>query len=186
MLIALSTTFQDHETTLQRIVDALAGLPVRGVLTTGPAVDPNGVRAPANVRVVRSAPHGALLREATVAVTHAGHGTVMKSLAAGVPMLCLPMGRDQNDNAARVVAHGAGMRLRPNAASAKIARAVQRLIAEPRFEECAARLGEAVRADAERGAAVQEVDALTSRRPREIRSRPAETADGMDRRAHAG
>lgn len=186
VLIALSTTFQDHERTLQRIVDGLAGLPVRGVLTTGPAVDPRSVRAPANVRVVRSAPHAALLREAAVAVTHAGHGTVMKALAAGVPMLCLPMGRDQNDNAARVVAHGAGLRLRPNAASAKIARAVQRLISEPRFAECAARLGDAVRADAERGAAVEELDALTSRRAREIRSHPAETAGGMDRRAHTG
>jgi MGT family glycosyltransferase len=173
VLVGLSTTFQDHERTLQRIVDALGALPVRGVVTTGPAIDPHSVRAPGNVQVVASAPHAALLREAAVVVTHAGHGTVMKALAAGVPMVCLPMGRDQNDNAARVVAHGAGLRLRRNATPASIARAVRRLIAEPPFAESAKRLGDAIRADAERGAAVQELEELTRAPSRQVRPRAA-------------
>ena len=40
-------------------------------------------------------------------VTHAGHGTVLKTLAAGVPMVCMPMGRDQKDNTVRVLRLGA-------------------------------------------------------------------------------
>ena len=40
VLVALSSTFQDHAACLQRIVDGLAGLPVRGLVTTGPALDP--------------------------------------------------------------------------------------------------------------------------------------------------
>jgi MGT family glycosyltransferase len=161
VLVALSTTYQDQERTLQRIVDALGGLPVRGVVTTGPPIDPQTVRAPGNVQVVRSAPHAAILAHAAAVVTHAGHGTVMKALAADVPMLCLPMGRDQNDNAARVVAHGAGLRLRPNASSPAIARAVRRLIDEPRFSQGAARLGDAIRADAQQSIAVDELEELS-------------------------
>jgi MGT family glycosyltransferase len=160
VLVALSTTFQDQERTLQRIVDALGRLPVRAVVTTGPAIEVATVRAPARVQVVESAPHAAILGEAAAVVTHAGHGTVMKALAAGVPMLCLPMGRDQNDNAARVVAHGAGLRLRRNAGARAIARAVGRLLADPAFRASAARLGDAVRADAQRDAAADELEEL--------------------------
>ncbi|HUR86266.1 MAG TPA: glycosyltransferase [Solirubrobacteraceae bacterium] len=164
VLVALSTTFQDHELTLQRILDAIGSLPVRAVVTTGPAIEPRSLRAPANAQVVESAPHNAILREAAAVVTHAGHGTVMKALAADVPLLCLPMGRDQNDNAARVVAHGAGLRLRPKAPSPNIARDVRRLIAEPAFRRGAARLGEAVRDAARDGTAVAEIEGLV--RPR--------------------
>ena len=53
-----------------------------------------------------------LLAEASVVVTHAGHGTVLKTLAAGVPLVCMPMGRDQKDNTVRVLRLGAGVRIR--------------------------------------------------------------------------
>ena len=52
-----------------------------------------------------------MLREASAVVTHAGHGTVLKSLAAG-PLVCIPMARDQKDNTVRVLRLGAGVRLR--------------------------------------------------------------------------
>jgi UDP:flavonoid glycosyltransferase YjiC (YdhE family) len=40
-------------------------------------------------------PHAAVLGQTRLVVTHAGHGTVMAAVTAGVPMLCTPMGRDQ-------------------------------------------------------------------------------------------
>jgi MGT family glycosyltransferase len=160
VLVAFSTTFQDHERTLQRVVDALGVLPVRAVVTTGPAIDPGALRASERVQVVASAPHQAVLREAAAVVTHAGHGIVMKALAADVPLLCMPMGRDQNDNAARVVAHGAGLRLKPGAAPRAIGRAVRRLLDEPGFAASAARLGAQIRAAAAGQGAVDELEAL--------------------------
>lgn len=36
VLVAMPSTFQDHAQCLQRIIDALGTLPVRGVVTTGP------------------------------------------------------------------------------------------------------------------------------------------------------
>jgi MGT family glycosyltransferase len=160
VLVALSTTYQDQQRALQRVADALGALPLRGVVTTGPALDPQALSASANVQVVSSAPHAAILPHAAAVVTHAGHGTVMKALAADVPMLCMPMGRDQNDNAARVVAHGCGLRLRPTAGTAAITRAIRRLIDEPTFRRGARDLGVAIRDAARNSTAVDELEAL--------------------------
>jgi MGT family glycosyltransferase len=148
VLVALSSTFQDQIDCMQRIVDALATLPVRAVVTTGPPVDPSALTAAPNVAVVRSAPHSQILEQASVAVTHGGHGTVIKSLAAGVPVVVMHHGRDQADNAARVTARGAGVAVKRAAKPATIAAAVRRVLDEPSYRVNAARLGEAVRRDA--------------------------------------
>ena len=86
-------------------------LPVRAVLTAGRAVDPEEIQAGPTVQVTGCPLHTQVLHEASVVVTHAGHGTVLKSLAAGVPLVCIPMGRDQKDNTVRVLRLGAGVRL---------------------------------------------------------------------------
>ncbi len=44
VLVAMSSTPQDQVDCLQRVVDALSALPVRGIVTTGPAVDPKTLR----------------------------------------------------------------------------------------------------------------------------------------------
>ncbi len=161
ILVALSTTTQGQAPMLDRIVDALGRLPVRGLVTTGPSFDPELMTIPENVKVVTSAPHSAVMSQASVVITHAGHGTVMKALARGVPLLCLPVGRDQPDTAARVVACGAGLRLRPGAGAGAIAKAVDRLLTDPAFRESALRMSEAIAADRERDLAVQEIEELT-------------------------
>jgi UDP:flavonoid glycosyltransferase YjiC (YdhE family) len=129
-------------------------------VTTGPAVDPEQIAAPPNVTVVRSAPHGEVLAHADVLVTHGGHGTVVKGLVAGVPIVCLPTGRDQPDNAARLKARGAGIKLSRKAAPKTIASAVQRLIDDPSYRAAARRLGDQLRAEAGSGAALAELEAL--------------------------
>src|SRR5262249_17590959 len=75
---------------------------------------PSDFRTPPNVVAVASAPHGAVLPLARAVVAHGGHGTVMKALAHGLPLLCIPLGRDQPDNAVRVLESGAGLRLPPS------------------------------------------------------------------------
>ena len=69
-------------------------------------------------------------------VSQGGHGTVTRSLINALPRLILPMGRDQADNAARVEAKGAGLRLPPTASQAEISAAVNRLITEPQYSSC--------------------------------------------------
>jgi MGT family glycosyltransferase len=136
-LVATSSIFQHQTGLLRRVAAALGELPVRAVLTTGRAVDPADVPAPANVRVLRAAPHRLILREASVVVTHAGHGSVLKALAAGVPLVCLPMGRDQKDNTVRVLRLGAGVRVAKSAKPARIAAAVRRVLDDPAYAAAA-------------------------------------------------
>jgi MGT family glycosyltransferase len=166
ILVALSSTFQDQINCLQRIVDALSQLPVRAVVTTGPAVDPKALRSSRNVAIVQSAPHREVLWEAALAITHGGHGTVMKALAAGVPMLLLPHGRDQADTAARVTARGAGIALARTASASAIGRAVQRILKHDSYNAAARRLADVIRRDAERNTLIQELEAITDAKSR--------------------
>ena len=159
VLVALSSTFQDQAALLRRVVAALATLPVRGLVTTGPSLDPGAVQGAPNVSVVASAPHRAVLREAALVVTHGGHGTLLKALAADVPVVVLPHGRDQGDNAVRVTLRGAGVALRRTASTDQVARAVRRVLEDPAYARRAAVLGAAVRHDAEHSTLVAELEA---------------------------
>jgi MGT family glycosyltransferase len=133
VLVALSSVYQRQSDLLGTIAIALGSLPVRAVITTGRAVLPEMVPAPGNVPVVRAAPHRDVLREAPVVVTHAGHGTVLKTLAAGVPLVCIPMGRDQHANTTRVLRLGAGVRVGKRASSSRVTAAIRYVLDEPAF-----------------------------------------------------
>ena len=137
VLVATSSIFQHQVGLLQRIALALGQLPVRGLMTTGTAVDPAEIEAPPNVDVVQAAPHSRILPEASVVITHAGHGTMIKALAAGVPLVCIPMGRDQKDNTVRALRHGAGVRLSAKSTPDKIAAAVADLLDDPHYAAAA-------------------------------------------------
>lgn len=171
VLVGLSSTFQNQVATLRQIVEALSRLPVRALVTLGPSLDPREVPGTDNVVVVPVAPHARVLEQASLMITHCGHGSTMKGLAAGVPLLCLPMGRDQNDTAARVVHAGAGIRLAPTAPARRIARAVQSLLAEPAYAAAAKRLQRAIVSREGCADAVSELEQLA--RSRTARASPA-------------
>ncbi|WP_051177809.1 glycosyltransferase [Nocardia concava] len=158
ILVTLSTTDRGQTDCLQRIADALGLLPVRGVLTTGPAIEPEAIHAPPNVTVLRAAPHRELMRHASLVVTHGGHGTLMKAFAADLPVVVLPHGRDTADNAARVRAHRAGIVLPRSASPQRIARAVRHALRTPAHYRAAAALGRAVRHDARGDALLLEIE----------------------------
>jgi MGT family glycosyltransferase len=162
VLVALSSTYQNQAPLLQRIVDALSALPVRAIVTMGQMLDDGEVSPTDNVRVVRSAPHGPILEQAALVITHCGHGTTMKALAAGVPMVCVPMGRDQNDTAARVKFHGAGVRLSPKASVDAIRKAVVKVLERDAFRQNAARLSATITADCNATTIVDELEHLSN------------------------
>ena len=161
VLVAMSSTFQNQVACLQRIADALGSLPVRGLVTTGPSVRSDAIRAPANVTVVESAPHREVMRQSSLVVTHGGHGTVIKALAAGLPLVILHHGRDQADNAARVTARGTGVAVSRRAPAGRIARAVATVRGSADHRAAAARLGQAIRRDAAGTALLDELEAVT-------------------------
>jgi MGT family glycosyltransferase len=146
------------EELLQRAADALGRLPVRGLVTTGPAADPAVIRAPANVSVRRWVRHADVLPYCSAVLTHGGHGTVMKALAAGVPLVVAPLGRDQPDNAARVVHAGAGLRIRKTASVAAVKDAIGRVLDEPRYRAAARRMAATLAAEHDDGLVIDELE----------------------------
>ena len=75
VLVSLSTTQQNQSELLASIVEALAELPVRGLVTTGGAVSPKALPAPANVAITEFADHAYALARAAVMVAHGGLGS---------------------------------------------------------------------------------------------------------------
>jgi MGT family glycosyltransferase len=112
VLVTCSTERQRDE---RLIPAALEGLPAEGiaVIATSAAHDPSAFRAPAGSRVVRFLAHDPVLQRAACVVCHGGMGIVQKALAAGVPLVVVPAGRDQLETARRVEVAGAGVRLSP-------------------------------------------------------------------------
>jgi MGT family glycosyltransferase len=144
VLVSFSTTNQGQADVLQRVISGLAGEPVEVVVTLGKALEGLRLQSPANVTILPNAAHDDILTKARVVVTHGGHGTVMRSLSHSVPLVVLPMGRDQNDNAARIDYHGAGLRLDPSVPPQMIGEAVRRVLSEPGFAKRAAALARAI------------------------------------------
>jgi MGT family glycosyltransferase len=160
VVVSLSTSYQDQAPVLQRLIDACAELPVRLVATTGPAVDPDSIKSAANARVVRFVPHRALLRHASLVITHAGLGTVMTALSHGVPLVCVPMGRDQFFNASRVAALGAGRIVALDADAESIRTAVVGVLGDPRSRDGAKRMANVIASYGGAAAAVSELERL--------------------------
>jgi MGT family glycosyltransferase len=162
VVVSLSTSDQGQLPLLQRIIEALGGVDARVVVTTGPAVDPASIETggAGNVQVVRFVPHERLLLDASLVITHAGLGTVMTTLARGVPLLCVPLGRDQFFNAARVAALGVGRVVSADADASAIAEAIRDLLADAGVRAAAGRFAEII-AGYENGArAIRELEQL--------------------------
>lgn len=160
VVVSSSTLYEGQEGWLGRVMEALGRLPVHGLVTLGPAVDPGRFSPPANVAVVASAPHSQVLPGAAVMVTHGGHGSVLRGLMAGVPLLVLPQVRDQADNAARMTARGAGLSLSREASPDALAAAIGQLLDDPAFRQKAGALGAAIAADVARRSAEAELERL--------------------------
>jgi UDP:flavonoid glycosyltransferase YjiC (YdhE family) len=95
------------------VLDALAPLPLRVLMTVGDGPDPERLGPlPGNAHVARWVPQEAVLPHAAVAVHHGGYGTTLGALAHGIPAVVLPLfSIDQWANADAVARAGAGVAL---------------------------------------------------------------------------
>lgn len=144
VLLSLSTTLQGQSAALPPILDAVGTLPVRVLLTLGGALPPSAVQAPPNVTVREIVPHDQVLPHVAAVISHGGLSTITASLAAGVPLVCIPQGRDQHGNAERVAACGVGRAVAPDATAPEIAAALMGLLADPAARREARRFADVI------------------------------------------
>lgn len=120
---------------------AAAELPVRVLLTVGRELDVDALGPlPPNVHVEPFVPQVDVFGHASAVVTHGGSGTTLGALAAGLPLVVVPLFADQPMNARRVAAVGAGVVAEPPG----IREAVETVLDEPKFARGAARVAQEI------------------------------------------
>ncbi len=102
VLIAPSTAHDSHNHLVRMALAALASAPVRVVATTNRVVPQNPIEVPANAILVDWLSYNQLMPAASLVISHGGHGTVARALAAGTPVLISPFTGDMSETAMRV------------------------------------------------------------------------------------
>jgi len=138
---------EGQDALIQRVCDAIAGQAGEAILTLGPAVSAEAIRTARNIEASPYADHDHLLPRCKAVITHGGLGTTLRALAHGKPLLLLPLGRDQQFNAGRVVELGAGICLPVEASPGEIASALVELLAQPHYSDAATDAATAITAD---------------------------------------
>lgn len=117
VLVNVSSELQDDDAIVRAAIEGLGGEPGSIVVTTA-AHDPAAFPAPnERVRVTRFLPHAAVVPHVDVVVTHGGMGSTQRALAAGVPVVVVPWGRDQIETGRRAERSGGGVMLSRGALS---------------------------------------------------------------------
>ncbi len=134
VLVAPSTAHDSGNHLVRTALEALAGERVRVVATTNRVVPQRPIEVPDNTVLVDWLSYSQVMPAASLAISHGGHGTVARALAAGTPVLISPIIGDMSETAMRVNWAKAGLSLpwrlcRP----APLRWAVRRILADPSF-----------------------------------------------------
>lgn len=170
VLVAPSTAHDSHNHLVRTALAALAGEPLRVVATTNRVVPQEPIEVPRNALLVDWLSYSQLMPAASLVVSHGGHGTVARALAAGTPLLISPFTGDMSETAMRVGWAGAGLSLpwrlcRP----APLRWAARRILTDPFFATRATELAAWAEQNdgAQRGAELVEGLAWRKRSPEE-------------------
>lgn len=135
-------TVQTAVDLFNRVLAGLRDLPLNVVLTVGDRLDPAELEPqPGHIRIERFVPQEELLPLCDLVISHGGSGSVLGTLAHGLPSVLLPIGADQPYNARRCVGLGVARALDPMTAAAGDVRAtVSGVLADRSYRREAERL----------------------------------------------
>jgi UDP:flavonoid glycosyltransferase YjiC (YdhE family) len=139
VLVAPSTSQDPEHRLLRAALSGLADEPVRVLATTNRRPPDRPLDVPANARVVDWLSYARTMPRCAAVVCHAGHGTVVRALASGAPVVACPHAGDMAENAARVRWAGLGVSLPRRFHTPRGVRlAVRRVLADPAYAARAA------------------------------------------------
>jgi UDP:flavonoid glycosyltransferase YjiC (YdhE family) len=135
--VSLGTVFNKKPRVFKRIMDAFSDGRYQLIVSAGRAFAKlRSQSIPTNVLLFERVPQVEVLSRVDAVISHGGNNTVNETLAAGKPLLVMPVGGEQGDNASRVVYLGAGLRANIKEESPlEIGAKVDRLIKEPAFRQ---------------------------------------------------
>lgn len=131
-----------------RVLTGLRDLPINLIVTVGHHIDPAEFGPqPANIHIKQYIPQAAILPWCSATISHGGSGSVLGTLAHGLPSVLIPMGADQPLNAARCSALGLAQVLDPLETTPEMAReAVAAVLADPVYRQAAGRIRDEIAA----------------------------------------
>ncbi|HST14529.1 MAG TPA: glycosyltransferase [Gaiellaceae bacterium] len=134
--VTLGTVFNSVEL-FRDLLEAFAPLPCEVLMTVGETVDPDALgRIPANAGVARYIPQREILPRASVVVSHGGSGSTLGALAHGCPIVFVPQGADQFENALATADAGAGIVVTPERQSVpNLREALRTVLIDPAYAE---------------------------------------------------
>lgn len=127
-------------------IEAAQKLGRRALLLIGDKRNLPHTKLPDGMAAFDYAPHSLVMPRASVVVHQGGIGTTGQALRAGQPMLIVPFGQDQPDNARRCVRLGVGRTLSLSRYTvSRVASELSELLDNPTYREQAAQVGQQVR-----------------------------------------
>jgi UDP:flavonoid glycosyltransferase YjiC (YdhE family) len=164
VLVAPSTAQDPEHRMLRAALEGLADEPVRVLATTNRRDPPSPIAVPDNARLVDWLSYAQTMPLCDAVILHAGHGTLVRALSCGVPVLACPAAGDMGENAARVAWAGVGVSLPRRLTTPRGVRlALRKLLSDEGFGRRARALREWAREHDGAAAAASEVEALRSR-----------------------
>jgi len=143
VLVAPSTAQDPEHRLLRATLAGLADEPVRVIATYNGREPSPPVVVPANAVLVPWLSYSQTMPQCDLVVAHGGHGTLMRALACGCPVVLSPAGGDMAENAARVDWAGLGVRLpRRWCTPAGMRAAVRRALGRPELGVAARRVAD--------------------------------------------
>jgi UDP:flavonoid glycosyltransferase YjiC (YdhE family) len=164
VLVAPSTSQDPEQRMLAASLEGLADAPVRVLATYNRRPPPRPLDVPDNARLVEWVSYTRTMPLCSAVVCHAGHGTVVRALSCGVPVVACPAAGDMAENAARVGWAGVGVSLPRRLVTARGVRlAVEQTLSDPRIVGRARELAEWSREHDGRERAARAIEAFAAR-----------------------
>jgi MGT family glycosyltransferase len=140
--VTLGTVFNDDLPLFGMAVDAAREVGIRVVVTLGSGNDPAVLGPqPPHVTVEQFMPQAELLPACAAVVSHAGSGTFLAALAAGVPQVLLPQAADQFLNAQAGEQAGVAIAVpRAEVSVERVREALKRVLGDDAFRAAAERV----------------------------------------------
>jgi MGT family glycosyltransferase len=135
--VTLGTFFGAAQHVFRTIIDGLRGEDVNLIITVGRGQDPAALEPlPPNTHVERYIPQSLIFPQCDLVVCHAGWNTVLAALSHSLPLINIPVGADQPQNAARCAALGVGPTILPIELTPQhIRETVQTVLGDPGYRE---------------------------------------------------
>jgi zeaxanthin glucosyltransferase len=145
--VSMGTLQNGVDAVFRKILEAIAPITdLQFVVAMGNKLDRSTfLPVPANVLLVENAPQLALLRRASLCVTHAGLNTVLEALENGVPLVAIPVTNDQPGIASRIRAHEVGDFVRLSELTPDLLRSlIVKVQSKPQYRENAQSIADSI------------------------------------------